>query len=234
MLFELRGKRKRVLQVAYALLAVAFVVGFLVFFIGSDGSGAGNIFDLFKGGGGQSSTFEDQEEKLEKQIKANPKNESLYPTLIRTEWSIATSPENLDQQTGQPNSGGTAALRKLTQTWQNYLALDPKKVSAQAATYAARGYQQLGQWEQAAQAQAIVAEKQPSANAYYALAMFAFFANDNREAELAGKKAVELAPKDERKRLRSQITRVKEAAAKQQAEELAQQSQGSSSPLGVP
>ena len=44
MLFDLRGKRKRLVQVSYALLAAIFLVGFVGFGIGV-GNSPGGLFD---------------------------------------------------------------------------------------------------------------------------------------------------------------------------------------------
>ena len=50
MLFDLRGKRKRAVQVVYASLAVIFLVGFVGFSIGS-GNAPGGLLDAIGLGG---------------------------------------------------------------------------------------------------------------------------------------------------------------------------------------
>ena len=50
MLFDLRsGKRRRMVQIVYSLLAVSFLIGFVFFGVGT--GGIGSISDLFVGGG---------------------------------------------------------------------------------------------------------------------------------------------------------------------------------------
>nr|MDQ4041764.1 hypothetical protein [Actinomycetota bacterium] len=50
-----------------------------------------------------------------------------------------------------------------------------------------------------------VADARPSSQTFYQLAVFAFAAGQNRKAELAGRRAVELAPEDQRKLVKSQV-----------------------------
>ena len=53
MLFDLRsGKRRRLVQVVYTLLAASFIIGFVIFGVGSNG--IGGIGDLISGGGDDS------------------------------------------------------------------------------------------------------------------------------------------------------------------------------------
>ena len=63
MLFDLRGKRRRAVQVTYATLAVLMGGGLVLFGIG--GSGTGSVFDLFDSGGGSGNSQLDK--RIERQ-----------------------------------------------------------------------------------------------------------------------------------------------------------------------
>ena len=55
MLFDLRsGKRRRVVQVVYSLLAASFLIGFVIFGVGT--GGLGSIADIFNGSSGESAS----------------------------------------------------------------------------------------------------------------------------------------------------------------------------------
>jgi hypothetical protein len=55
----------------------------------------------------------------------------------------------------------------------------------------------------------LVADARPSAQTYYQLAVFAYAAKQTRKGDLAGKKAVELAPSAQRAAVKSQVDSAK-------------------------
>ena len=84
MLFDLRGRRRRAVQVTYLFLALLMGGGLVLFGIG--GSVSGGLIDAFKGGGGGSSTdsaLEDRVDKAEARLAANPQNPVVLQNLIR-------------------------------------------------------------------------------------------------------------------------------------------------------
>src|SRR5688500_7531688 len=101
MLFDLKGRRKRFIQVSYVVLAVLFAVGLVGFGIG--GATSGGLFDAIGGGGGSGSgsdTFEKQVERLERSTRAQPTNEKAWVQLARAEYQVATTGGDYDNQTG--------------------------------------------------------------------------------------------------------------------------------------
>src|SRR4029078_2135841 len=90
MLFDLRGRRRRAVQVTYLLLALLMGGGLVLFGVGGDVSGG--LLDAFKGGGGSSgdSALQDQIEKQEKRLQAHPQNEALLQALVRNYYAPAT------------------------------------------------------------------------------------------------------------------------------------------------
>ena len=67
----------------------------------------------------------------------------------------------------------------------------------------------------AASAAQLIAAARPSAQAYLTLATYATQAGDTREALLAGQKAVELAPKSQKKLVQQQLNQLKARSALQ-------------------
>ena len=66
MLFDLKGKRKRLVQVVYVMLAILFGGGLVLFGVG--GNVSGGLIDAFKGtGSADTSAFTDRAEQPERQ-----------------------------------------------------------------------------------------------------------------------------------------------------------------------
>src|SRR5918996_1483330 len=103
MLFDLRGRRRRVVQATYLMLAVLMGGGLVFFGIGGDVSGG--LFDAFsERGGGSGNAIDENEEKLE----TNPKNEAALKDLARDWYQLAT--QEADPTTGQFTEEGMERL----------------------------------------------------------------------------------------------------------------------------
>jgi hypothetical protein len=215
MLFDLRGKRRRLVQVVYLTLAVLMGGGLVLFGIGGDVSGG--LVDAFTGGGGGNSgggtsLIDKRVEKNEKAVTANPKNAVALKALARDHYQLAL--EDADQQ-GNFGSTGKQELAKAGAAWQKYLALNPPKVDDSLAGLMINAYETnaLNDPAEAAGAAEVVANARPSAAAYLRLMQFAQAAGQTRKATLAGVKAVELAPKSQRKIVKQQVDAIKAGAA---------------------
>ena len=215
MLFDLRGRRRRVVQVVYLTLALLLGGGLVLFGIGGDVSGG--LVDAFKGGGGQStdSALEDRVDREEERLQANPGDQRLLQELVRDYYSLATS---------QRESGSVAfpadakdELRKAGSYWQRYLesADDP---NADSATVALQIYGQaaLNRPKEEQRAAAIIAREANDPVSYLRLVQIATRAGDTRTADLAGQKAIELAPKGQKKAIRQQVKALKAPPEAQQ------------------
>lgn len=231
MLFDLKGKRKRTVQVIYVLLALSFVVGFLIFYVGSGTDTGGSVIDALSGGGGGGNSLDDQAKKAEEKAKKSPQSERAWLNAARADFALATSGENYDQATGQYTEKAAVPAGEATAAWERYLALKPAKPDPNLATQMVRLYAfALNQPKQAAQTQRIVVESRPSAQSYFQLAQFEYLAGNTREGDLAAQQAVSHAPKDQRNRVRKQIADFKKQAAKQAAQDAA----GGSGSSGTP
>lgn len=215
MLFDLRGRRRRAVQVTYLLLALLMGGGLVLFGIGGDVSGG--LLDAFKGGGGPSadSAFQKRIDKQEERLQANPRNEAVLQGLVRDYYSVATSKRE-SGTTGFP-ADAKDDLRKAGSYWQRYLAAadtpDPDVAGYALQVYDVGG---LNKPKDAQRAAAILAEAQNDAPSYLRLVSYASRAGDTRTADLATQKAIDLAPKSQRKLIKKQAEALKKASQQQQ------------------
>jgi hypothetical protein len=216
MLFDLRGRgRRRTVQAIYLTLAVLMGGGLVLFGIG--GSVSGGLFDALgvTGGGSDTSSANEQLEKQEnaalRRVRANPRDEAALITLTRVRYQLAGQGDNFDQETGAFKSGGRKELAQAAQSWSSYLALEPTKPDPNVATLMVQAFSPVGlnRPKDGVTAAEFVADARPSAQTYYQLAVFAYAAKQTRKGDLAGKKAVELAPAAQRAAVKSQVDSAK-------------------------
>jgi hypothetical protein len=215
MLFDLRGRRRRAVQVTYLMLALLMGGGLVLFGVGGDVSGG--LVDAFKGGGGSSgdSALQDRIDKQEERLQANPRNERLLQSLVRDYYSLATG-QREEGSTGFPPDAKDE-LRKAGSYWERYAEVAEKPNPATAG-YALQIFDVggLDKPKEAQQAASILAEATNDTPSYLRLVLYAARAGDKRTADLAGQKAVDLAPKAQRKLVEKQVKLAKKAAQQQQ------------------
>jgi hypothetical protein len=214
MLFDLRGRgRRRTIQVIYLSLAILMGGGLVLFGIG--GNTSGGLVDALQGDSGGSNpndAFEKRVESLEKRTQANPQDARAWSQLATLRFQVATTGENYDTASQSYTTKGKAELRRSTAAWQRYLALDPAKPDATVANQMVQAYGVSGlqSYPDAVQAMEIVIDNRDATYQLYAqLAVLAHAANQDRKSTLAADKAVELAPKAQRKDIRQQIDMAK-------------------------
>ncbi len=216
MLFDLRGRRRRAVQATYLMLALLMGGGLVLFGIGGEVSGG--LVDAFKGGGGGStdSALEDRVDKQEERLAKNPQNERVLQTLVRDYYSLATS-QRESGAVGFPDDAQDE-LRKAGAYWQRYLTTVDGEPSAEAARYALQVYDvsALNRPKEAQRAAAVLAEASNDVASYLRLVSYAALAGDTRTADLAAKKAVDLAPKAQRKQVEEQAETLKKPPQQQQ------------------
>jgi hypothetical protein len=225
MLFDLKGKRRRVVQGTYLALAILIGVGLVGFGIGGSGGG---IFDSNSGGGGSNQGNKIVQKKIdtaEKQLQVNPKNVAALGDAIRGHYQLASA--KADPNTGVFSKDARDDLQQAADTWQRYLATKPKKIDVGLGRVMVQAYSGLAQlssgsqatathyWGGASEASELIAGQQPNAANYIALVQYATLAGQTNKAELAGKKALSLAPKSQRKAVQQQVTQAKSAGSSQ-------------------
>lgn len=221
MLFDLRGSgRRRTVQVIYLGLAILMGGGLVLFGIG--GSVSGGLVDAIQGNKGTATkTFDKRAATLEKRVRVDPRDAHAWAELARARFQATSAGGNYDQNTSSFTAKGKKKLRGVEQAWDRYLALDPKKPDDQVATLMVQAFgpNGLNDLSKAVGALEIVVEARPSSYALYAqLAALSYAAGQSRKGDLASRKAVELAPKDQRSNLKQQLESAKSAATQQSAQ----------------
>jgi hypothetical protein len=235
MLFDLKGRRRRVVQVTYVGLAILMGGGLVLFGIGS--SGTGGILDAITGGGSGGSTS-DVQKTFNKRIAAadaalarNPKDQAALAEEIRSHFALAGV--TTDATTGAYTTEGKAELTKAGDSWENLIAQDPNNIDSGLVRtayqiYAADGLNQPSKQLKPAQ---LIAADENTSEAYVTLVGVATLAGDTRTAGLAEKKAIALAAtKDDKANVKEQIATVK--AQVQAAQQQQQQQQSGAQPSG--
>jgi hypothetical protein len=218
MLFDLKGKRHRTVQGVYLTLAILMGAGLVLFGIGS--SVNGGLFDAFNGGSGSSKGNETAQKQIDaanKRLQADPKNAVALAALMRGHYNLATA--NSDPNTGDFGKKSLKDLQAADAAWGRYLTAvkKPDVGVAKVAVQLEPGLAQLTtakedqtvHWSRAATAQELIAESESNPNNYINLVAFATLAGQTRKADLAGKKAIELAPKAQKKDAKAAVSQAK-------------------------
>jgi hypothetical protein len=213
-LFDLRGRRRRAVQVTYLMLALLMGGGLVLFGVGGDVSGG--LLDAFKGGGGSSgdSALNDQIKKQEERLQKNPQNQVLLQELVRNYYAKATQQRESGANTFPPDAKDD--LRKAGAYWTRYASVADKPNPATAG-YALQIYDvsALNKPKEAVKVASILADTGNDAASYLRLVSYAARAGDTRTADLAGQKAIDLAPKAQRKLVKKQVEALKKSAQQQ-------------------
>ena len=219
MLFDLQGKRRRVVQATYLTLAVLMGGGLVLFGIGGDVSGG--LLDAFsdRNGGSGNQIVEDRVEKNEERAQQNPQAVAPRKELVRDYYALAIGQADAN---GVYPADAQDELRKASSYWNDYLEIEKGKPDASLARVALQVYDPtaLNQPQQAVKAARIVAEDGNNASSYLQLAQYALLAGDKRTEKLASAKAIDLAPNaQQRKAVRKQLEQIKAAVIAQQIQQ---------------
>jgi cytochrome c-type biogenesis protein CcmH/NrfG len=215
MLFDLRGKRRRAVQATYLILAILMGGGLVLFGIGGSG---GNIFDAFDSSSGDSGNeqLEKRIDRLETKLQTSPNDAVTLAALVKANYQVAVS-QTPSGTTAIPEEGKDD-LRKAGQYWERYVTASNSEPSPDLAKYALNVYspEGLNQPAKAKEAVRILAADANDAQTYLLLVQYATAAKDTRTAKLAAQKAVELAPKNQRKEVEKAAEQLQNAAPQQQ------------------
>lgn len=197
----------------YVLLAFLMGGGLVLTGIGSDAPGGLLDAVLDRNSSSSNSLVEDRIDKNEKKLDENPKDKAALKALARDWYQLAN--DEADPNTNEYTDKGKERLAKAAEAWERYLEAEKKKPDASLASlmlnvYGAGG---LNKPAEAARAAEIVTEAQPTAQAYLQLVQFAAQAGQKRKADLAGMKAIELAPKNQRSTVKALVEQAKQPAA---------------------
>jgi tetratricopeptide (TPR) repeat protein len=214
MLFDLKGKRKRLVQVVYVGLAILFAGGLVLFGVG--GNVSGGLIDAFRGnngGGASTSAFDDVVKRANARALRTPDDPAAWAAVVRAQFNLASSPAGSDASTGALTDRGQQAVVEVSQAWRRYERLKPKTVDPSAAAFAALAYGALQDYNKAVKIQEAALKSRPSPNGYFQLADFAYRADDVARGDAAAKEAVRRTPSDQRNTVRSLIKDLKKQGA---------------------
>jgi hypothetical protein len=191
--------------------------GLVLFGIGGDVSGG--LFDAFsERGGNQSDVGGAVQKRIDRntqRLRADPQNKALLKELVRDEYSLATA-QTSSASTAFPREARDE-LRRSAGYWQRYLGLEKRKPDPDLARVALQVYDvnALNKPRDAQRAALIVAQADNDAPSYLRLVQYSTLAKDKRTADLAAEKAVDLAPKADRKTVKQQAEQFKNPQAVQ-------------------
>jgi len=228
MLFDLRSAgRRRTVKTVYLGLALLMFVGFVGFSIGSSGL-SGGIVDAITGNGSSGGGDTAATKRLESQIqtaaaktKSAPSDPTAWSELARARLRFAAIGDNFDPAQSNYTAAGKRQLAAAGTAWDKYLALDPSKPDEGLARQMIQAYLSLNKAENAVSAQEIVTQVEPTQQTFTNLALLAYQANQTRKGDLAAGKAVDLAPKADKKDLKKQLDGAKAQAQAQQLQQAA-------------
>jgi hypothetical protein len=214
MLFDIRGRRKNVVKVVYAILAI--LMGASLFLV----AGPVNIGEIFgdSATSNAASQFEDRAVKIEQQLKKEPEDPNLLLALTRQRIYAGNARSEINPETGatQLTVEARQQFEQASSTWSEYLEATDEPSSAAAQLVApmlfslAETSTSVGEAEAnltgAAHAQRLVAEKRPSLGSLSTLAIYTYFTFDYAAAVKAGTEAGKYAnTKFERENLENQL-----------------------------
>jgi hypothetical protein len=228
MVFDIRGKRRHVVKVVYAILAVLMGASlFLVVgpvnigsLIGNSNSGESNL----------AAEYEKRAEKIEFELRKSPGDEELLAKLTNArmnagQQSYATGPNGEIAPTVEART----QYQKASSAWSEYVkaSQEPSPPLAQrmagvlfTLAQLSRSYPEAqSNLEAATEAQKIYAEQRPSLNSLSTQALYGVYTGNFKEAEAALKEAeAKATSKFQREQLGNQFDSAKKSAVKFQAE----------------
>jgi hypothetical protein len=222
MVFDIRGRRKNVVKVVYAILAL--LMGLSLFIL----AGSGGIASIFNSGTSSSDAaqqFEDQAVVLERKLKKDPEDPDLLLALTRQRINAGNTLATINPETGTPELTIEARQQyeQASNTWSEYLKAtdEPSPSGAQLTApmffSLAETSSTVGEAEAnvaaAAAAEKIIATARPSLNSLSTLAIYTYFTFDYAAADKAGEEAKKFTnSKFERENLENQLEETKKRA----------------------
>jgi len=222
MLFDIRGRRKNVVRVVYATLAVLMGLSLLLV-VGP--APLQDIFGIEDSVSNASDQFEEQAERIEAKLKKDPQDQALLLSLTRARINAGNALVVSNPETGEiaytPES--RQQLEAASESWSKYLkaTAEPNPGGAQVAAQALFSLAQTSRTTPeieaniaaAARAQEIVANLRPSLGSLSTLAIYRYYDFDYDGADQARKQATTYAnTKFDRENLGNELDQVEKRA----------------------
>lgn len=248
LLFDTRGKRRHVIRVVYAILAL--LMGGSLFLV----IGPVNIGELIGNSsttGNAAEVLDEQVERVERRLAKDPQNAQLLLTLTRAQISAGNAKSEVVSETEAPTVTPEARsdFEAAGETWSLYLKQAGDEPSATAAQLVAATFFRVAESStsvneaaeavaRATNAQKVAAEQSPNLNSLSTLAIYQFFNGEYAAGDKTVKRvAGESSSKEEAKNIEKQLAEYRKnskAFAKQKQELAKVQSQVSKEQLQNP
>jgi hypothetical protein len=221
MVFDIRGRRGRVVKVVYAILAI--LMGLSLFLV-TGALNVGSILGTSSSGETATQSLEDQATRIEAKLAKTPDDEDMLLNLTRTRINVANT--MITNGAGESQSGFEELKHELalaSEDWSKYLdaAAEPSAGLAvqvapamfQLAEISSSGEESLENVKVATEAQEIVAASRPSLNSLSTQAIYQAFAQEYKAANKSLEEAIKFAnTKFEREQLENKYKEVEESA----------------------
>jgi hypothetical protein len=207
MVFDIRGRRKNVVKVVYAVLAV--LMGLSLFLV----VGGFNLGELFSGNGSGSAAkpFEEQAEQIEVKLKKEPEDPDLLVGLTRARVNAANQLYGV-KSTGETEvtEGVVDQLQLASDSWSRYLKATENQPAVGLAQLMAPNFLVIANYartvaeaqldvEAAAEAAKFVADKRPSLNSLTTQAFYTAILGENEKAQKLADEAKKYATSKEQR-----------------------------------
>jgi hypothetical protein len=202
MLFDLRSRRRRTaVRVIYVFLAFIMLAGLVLVGVGTGNNNGGllNAFTNNGSGGNGNAVANKAVQTALATAKKKPDAPASWSGLMTAYYTAAESGSNYNSTTGAFTKGGKAELKNAVTAWNKYLDVTKQKASLDTSLFAAKIYQSLADWKNAAVAwqYMIGSQKAGSLNTlkgYECVALNSYAAGNSTNGALAGAKALALQP----------------------------------------
>ena len=216
LLFDTRGRRKHVIRVVYAILAILMGASlFLV--VGPVNIGA--LLGTQSSSGSAAQVFDEQAERIERRLAKDPTDEALLLSLTRARINGGNAQVEVDEETKTQTVPAAARddFEAAQQAWNRYLKQAGDEPSATVAQLVGTSFIRLAESSSslreaeadvatAAAAQKIAAEQQPTLGSLSTLAIYQYFNGEFAAGDKTAKQAAAKASsKAEAKTIENQL-----------------------------
>lgn len=204
LIFDTRGRRKHVIRVVYAILAL--LMGASLFLVVGPVN-VGSLLGNSGSAGSASQVLDEQAERIEHRLAKSPNDEQLLLALTRARISAGNAQIEVGSETEVPTVSAAARedFEAASQSWSRYLKQAGDEPNATAAQLVAGTFFRLAESSaslldaesnvaKATAAQEIAAEQRPSVGSLSTLAIYEYFAGDFAAGDRATKQAAAKAP----------------------------------------
>jgi hypothetical protein len=201
MVFDIRGRRRNVVKVVYAILAL--LMGLSLFLLA--GPGIGGLFSTGNAVSDAAAQQEEQAERIERKLRKNPGDPQQLLNLTRARASAGSALTVVDPETRSTSytAEGVAQFEKASSAWSEYLKAtnEPSPSGAQLVVPALfvlaqtshSGAETESNLQAVADAQQIVADARPSLGSLSSLAIYRAYSFEYAAAEKARREAAKYA-----------------------------------------